>query len=624
MTNRLLISIIMLLSSNAFAEVPNVPTEYKKYFEKYSTERSVYSEKVAPLFGGAKAGRSFALVAGVWKYKFGDLVPAKVDIDNLVKYLITEEHFDEVVVLRNEAVSYDNLEYFLQTYFKKRVQSYPQSRFLFTYSGHGNLDGEDGYLVQSKAKSLRDMDNSIGVDILRPLIKRVMDKTHHTLVLLNACHAGSFLSYSYGNKQYLPRKRGAHAITAGGTNELTYSLPSVGPGSVFFEVFLDGVRGAADSIPVNGDGIVTFNELFGYIHNQTTQVISSQIPRQGDLRPGKDTSEGSFFFIDKDVDISEPSMFEKLVDAIPFGKKATIKHLFAEPTVVVQGSGTKLSWGSENTNECQFSDNDVVYKSSGTRQVSPLSTFEYQLTCKNDSESASKTFTVSVLPPPVIEEFDASSTSIVVGESTSLSWTVKNAKTCSIDNGIGVVPIKSSYSVAPKVTKRFTLHCSTQNVKKTASLTINVSNPVPVCSNNEVLEGGTCVSKCDQDEKWDGRRCISRCDDHEEWNGRQCVDRCEDHEKWDGRRCRDRCSEDKEWNGRRCESRCSRDEEWDGYECVTKGLRSGAMVRPCGCWGFVNFGARDREPQCASGVGVAVGCQAYCPGGGYQWGVRCQ
>ena len=608
MMNKMFLSVLLILSFQIHASDPDVPLEYKEYFKKYSTERSIYSEKIAPLYGGAKTGRSFALIVGAWKYKFGDLAPAKIDIENITNYLVEEEHFDEVVVLTNEDVNYDNLKYFLQTYFKKRVQSYPQSRFLFAYSGHGSLDGNDGYLVQTNATSLKDLDNSIGVDVLRQLINRVMNKAHHTLVLLNACHAGSFLTYNFGDKQYLPKKRGAHAITAGGTNELTYSIPAIGPGSVFFEVFLDGVRGAADSIPAIPDGIVTFNELFGYIHSETTRITSSQIPRQGDLRPNNDTSEGSFFFIDKDIFISEPSLFEKLVDAIPFGKKATIKNLFAEPAVIVKGSKTKLSWESENVTKCRFGDNDVEYERNGERQVSPKNSFEYQLTCNDAGGSDTKIFKVTVLYPPLIEEFDASSISITLGENTKLFWSVKNAEICSLDNGIGSVSLKSSNTIAPRVTTKYTIHCSTQNVERVASVTIDVLKPIP---------------RCDSGKVWDGGSCKSRCDLSERWNGNSCEDRCEEDEEWSRGGCKLRCDASERWNGSRCRPRCSSSETWDGDECINDGLSRGNVIQACGCWGYVNFGARDRAPACASGWAEAVGCQAYCPTGGYQWAIRC-
>ncbi len=56
----------------------------------------------------------------------------------------------------------------------------------------------------------------------------------------------------------------------------------------------------------------------------------------------------------------------------------------------------------------------------------------------------------------------------------------------------------------------------------------------------------------------------------------------------------------------------------------TGNLPGGAWTRPCGCWGPAYPGATNESPQCSSGLDVAVACPAYCPGGGYAWGTRCE
>ena len=61
----------------------------------------------------------------------------------------------------------------------------------------------------------------------------------------------------------------------------------------------------------------------------------------------------------------------------------------------------------------------------------------------------------------------------------------------------------------------------------------------------------------------------------------------------------------------------------DQYEPEEYGLPPGSIIQACGCWGYVDFGAQDVAPQCASGFAEAVACPAYCPAGGYQWGIRC-
>jgi hypothetical protein len=52
-------------------------------------------------------------------------------------------------------------------------------------------------------------------------------------------------------------------------------------------------------------------------------------------------------------------------------------------------------------------------------------------------------------------------------------------------------------------------------------------------------------------------------------------------------------------------------------------LASGTPTRGCGCWGYVNIGTSEPNPQCASGYHMAYACPAYCAAGGVQWQTRC-
>lgn len=68
---------------------------------------------------------------------------------------------------------------------------------------------------------------------------------------------------------------------------------------------------------------------------------------------------------------------------------------------------------------------------------------------------------------------------------------------------------------------------------------------------------------------------------------------------------------------------CEEDSASEESNDRSRGLPRGAVVQACGCWGFVNIGARDVVPECASGYGIAEACPALCPAGGVQWGIRC-
>jgi len=219
------------------------------------------------------------------------------------------------VVLRDNDVTSENLEYFLQNYFPDRLKKSPKSRFLFAYSGHGISEGSKenptGYLLKSTARNFEDKLNSINMSVLRVYLQQVIDAGYQTLALINACHSGAFLNrLPFGNPGqpnaggvYIPREPGAHAITAGGSNQLTWHLPALGKGSVFFEKLLAGLGGQADLFPVypdghRGDGVITVDEIATYLREEVSLATNHmQVPLPADLALNR--SIGGFFFLNR-------------------------------------------------------------------------------------------------------------------------------------------------------------------------------------------------------------------------------------------------------------------------------------------------------------------------------------
>ena len=301
------------------------PAEYKfrKYFVHYVDNRSI-TERVLNLVGlsDADVGRSFALIAGVSEYEYlDDLRPAKVDVEKLKKYLETEEFFDEIVVLENGDFTEDNLRYFLQAYFPERVSRFKKSRFLFAFSGHGINDGSQGYLLLSDAQSMHDKYRSLNLRTLRTYVQEVVRRGHHVLALINSCYGGNFVTPSFGEDRPIPRRPGAHAITAGGPNQLVYGDSEIGEGSVFFETFLAALDGRADTYPYpdpqngrpyRGDGIITVDELHADLRETIRQWSNDGVtPLRGDLNPPAKKSLGSFFFLNRDREVisQQPASF---------------------------------------------------------------------------------------------------------------------------------------------------------------------------------------------------------------------------------------------------------------------------------------------------------------------------
>ena len=204
----LLVAFVSIVTA---ADVEDLPIddelkEFQRYFAfvRDSDERTLFERALEHVgLGNHTNGRSFALIAGVSEYPampgpYRRLIPAAEDIRKLTSYLITQELFDEIVVLADENMNQRNLDYFLEDYFPRRLQelSKRRSRFLFAYSGHEitNLAGR-GFLLTSKATGYDDPSGiaRISMKKLRAMFGQIIDTKHQILVLINACYSGDFV-----------------------------------------------------------------------------------------------------------------------------------------------------------------------------------------------------------------------------------------------------------------------------------------------------------------------------------------------------------------------------------------------------------------------------------------------
>lgn len=328
----LMASITMFAEEASAQDKPPVSQDYQRFFVHYADKRSIL-DKALNLIKVEKKdiGRSFAIIAGVSQYPDMPptqkiLKPAAIDIEKLQEYLKIYEFFDEIVVLKDGDVNLDNLQFFLQTYFPERLSKFPKSRFLFAYSGHGMTEWPKGYLLRNSARNLNDKQNSINLDIIRVFVDEVTSKGHHVLILINACYSGAFLKRGTpfgGSRNFIPKNPGSHAITAGGTGELTWHIPQVGKGSVFYEKIFAGLDGHADTSPT--DGVINVFELFTYLRREVQiSTDQEQNPQLGDI--SKHGSKGEFFFLNRDRQVREGVLqIWNVSSGTPYGENAAIK-----------------------------------------------------------------------------------------------------------------------------------------------------------------------------------------------------------------------------------------------------------------------------------------------------------
>jgi len=79
---------------------------------------------------------------------------------------------------------------------------------------------------------------------------------------------------------------------------------------------------------------------------------------------------------------------------------------------------------------------------------------------------------------PIINSFSASPSTITVGESSTLSWSVTDAASVTIDPGIGSVALTGTTAVNPTTTTTYTLTATNVAGSVTATTTVTVSSYV--------------------------------------------------------------------------------------------------------------------------------------------------
>ena len=82
-------------------------------------------------------------------------------------------------------------------------------------------------------------------------------------------------------------------------------------------------------------------------------------------------------------------------------------------------------------------------------------------------------------PAPTVTSFSASPASIAQGQSSTLSWTVSNAASVTIDQGIGTVTASGSTVVSPAATTTYTLTATNASGSSTVKTTVTVGTTPP-------------------------------------------------------------------------------------------------------------------------------------------------
>jgi len=153
--------------------------------------------------------------------------------------------------------------------------------------------------------------------------------------------------------------------------------------------------------------------------------------------------------------------------------------LSASPASIVQGQSSALSWTTNHATNAAIAPGigTVTPTAAGSVSVTPAATTTYTLTAQGPNGPATSQATVTVFPAPSCS-LSASPTTILVGQSATLTWTSANASSASINNGVGsVTPVAGgSVVVTPGVTTTYTLTVTgALGSQQTAQATVTVN-----------------------------------------------------------------------------------------------------------------------------------------------------
>lgn len=273
------------------------PTQQESFLDKY-----VWKHFQQKLFDG-----SYAMIVAVGDYDhLSKLESVTYDAAKMKTFLLETAEYDEVVVLQDAEASFATIRYFMEEYFPQKMQK-GRYRFLFYFSGHGaQREGYGGTIIgflQLKGATREPTTQSINMHHIENWAIQLPRATH-MLFLLDACFSGlagtEDKSYETNvDPMELAEENGRFMMTAGGADETSIASLKRWGGSLFTDVVIYGMGGAAD---FDDDGVVTMYELFTYtqaaVRNEAQKARHNQHPLISNL--GRYSDKGQYFFVYRD------------------------------------------------------------------------------------------------------------------------------------------------------------------------------------------------------------------------------------------------------------------------------------------------------------------------------------
>jgi GH25 family lysozyme M1 (1,4-beta-N-acetylmuramidase) len=322
---------------------------YVKYFAAENTQDLTrqdprLTQNVRDAEGNAAVVRSIAILAAVGNAPNAPLPAAEEDLQSLCSFFVNDQHFDEVIALKDAEVTVENLRYFLVTYAENRGLTYRSMvRFVFAFSGHAVPDTPESpsnspsanvptiKIVMGNTVDDQDFNHLLAFPDLRGWIQALYQHSYHVAAFVNTCFSGALFD-GVGPSGFVDDIRGPGIVAVAATdkNHEVLSAPD-NRGSLFFEALIRGVQTghgdtlfnvpmAGEPIPPNSKaGVVRASPLASYIEWQMQNFIDAYNPDDptsagnkyttfGPLEPLNVPEEGEFFFLHS-TDGGQPTSF---------------------------------------------------------------------------------------------------------------------------------------------------------------------------------------------------------------------------------------------------------------------------------------------------------------------------
>jgi hypothetical protein len=281
----------------------DVEPQYEKFIRRKIKEISAF-QFVINQFNSSFNG-SYAIVIGIGEYDYLDhLESPQKDVQRMADFLINTDYYDEVIMLQDEQATFETIQYFLQTYFPKKMKT-GRYRLLFYFTGRATiLEGYNesiSYLLLKRATGQQVSSDSINMNQLKIWADQ-LPNAKHILFLIDTAFSGAsetkitsnFFDNSL-NPLELSKENGRYMITAAAKDEMAIASLKYWNGSLFTDAALKGMDGQADS---NDDGIVTTYELFSYIRTTVSQEAKKykRLQNPSIINIGSEEDKGQYFF----------------------------------------------------------------------------------------------------------------------------------------------------------------------------------------------------------------------------------------------------------------------------------------------------------------------------------------